>query len=83
MLPLVFDEVMSRLGYSHGRPRGRTAYVRTDYREIVPVGEPLGVRAWIESEEGRKRYMRAELTRGGRVLTEAEGLWVVPRGERL
>ncbi|MFG1858289.1 PaaI family thioesterase [Actinomadura geliboluensis] len=79
VLPLVFDEVMSRLGNGYGRPRGRTAYLRTDYRALVPVGEPLDVRGWLVSERGRKRYLRAELTRGGRLLSEAEGLWVVLR----
>jgi acyl-coenzyme A thioesterase PaaI-like protein len=79
VLPLVFDEVMARLGNSHGRPRGRTAYLKTEYRAIVPLEEPLDVRAWLESEEGRKRYLRAELTRDGQVLAEAEGLWVVLR----
>ncbi|MGI5200234.1 PaaI family thioesterase [Spirillospora sp. CA-108201] len=79
VLPLVFDEVMSRLGNAYGRPRGRTAYLKTDYRALVPVGERLDVRAWLESEQGRKRYLRAELSRGGQLLSEAEGLVVVLR----
>lgn len=79
VLPLVFDEVMARLGNSHGRPRARTAYLKTDYRTIVPLDVPLTVRAWLASEAGRKRYLRAELTRESEVLAEAEGLWVVLR----
>jgi len=79
VLPLVFDEAMARLSNSHGRARGRTAYLKTDYRAIVPLEVEIDVRAWLVSEEGRKRLLRAELTRHGRLLAEAEGLWVVLR----
>jgi hypothetical protein len=78
-LPLVVDEAMARLSNSHGRSRSRTAYLRTDYRAVVPVGVRVEVRAWLESEIGRKRLLRSTLTHGGRVLAEAEGLWVALR----
>lgn len=79
VLPLVFDEVMARLANSRGRPRARTAYLRTDYRAVVPIGVEVRVRSWLVAEEGRKRTARAELRLDGRVLAEAEGLWVALR----
>lgn len=75
-IPLMFDEVLGRLANSSGRPAQRTAYLHTDFRSITPVGKQLTVKAWVESEEGRKRFLRATLHDGGVLCAEAEGLFV-------
>jgi acyl-coenzyme A thioesterase PaaI-like protein len=76
-IPLLFDEVLGRLSGSAGRGLARTAYLRTDYRSITPVGVELDVHGWFVSEEGRKRVLRAELRDGDVLCAEAEGLFIV------
>jgi acyl-coenzyme A thioesterase PaaI-like protein len=75
-IPLLFDEVLGRLANSSGRPAQRTAYLHTDFRSVTPVGKDLTVKAWVESEEGRKRFLRATLHDGDILCAEAEGLFV-------
>ena len=74
-IPLLFDEVFGRLVNGHRTP-SRTAYLKTDYRAVTPVGQPLDVEVWMERVEGRKRYVRGELRQGDTVCAEAEGLFV-------
>jgi acyl-coenzyme A thioesterase PaaI-like protein len=78
-IPLMFDEVLGRLAQSGGRPPSRTAYLHTDFRSITPIGPKLALRAWIVSEEGRKRVLRATLHHGDVLCAEAEGLFVALR----
>jgi hypothetical protein len=40
------------------------------------------VRAWFVSEQGRKRVLRAELTRGETLCAEAEGLFIALRPDQ-
>jgi acyl-coenzyme A thioesterase PaaI-like protein len=75
-VPLFFDEVLGRLANVGGRPRSRTAYLNVDYRKITPIGEELQVTARIEREEGRKRFLSAEVLHDGQVTAEAHGLFV-------
>lgn len=81
-IPLLFDEVLGRLANSGDRAPSRTAYLHTDFRSITPVGEELSVRAWFVSEQGRKRVLRAELTRGETLCAEAEGLFISLRPDQ-
>jgi hypothetical protein len=73
--PLVFDDVLGRQANS-GRTRARTAYLHVDYRAIAPVDVELDIVAWVEREEGRKRFVRGSLQHAGSLLAEAEGLFV-------
>lgn len=75
-IPLVFDEIMGRLAGSGDRLPARTAYIHVDYRAITPIDRPVQVAAWFESEEGRKRNLRAELRDGDTLCAEAHGLFV-------
>lgn len=74
-IPLLFDEVFGRLANGHRTP-SRTAYLRTDYRAVTPVGQVLDVDVWVERIEGRKRFVRGTLTHSGTVCAEAEALFV-------
>jgi len=78
-IPLMFDEVLGRLANAGGRPPQRTAYLHTDFRSITPIGPKLDLRAWLVSEEGRKRILRATLHHGDVLCAEAEGLFVALR----
>lgn len=74
-LPLLFDEV---LGRAAGRPglRLRTAYLKTDFRALTPLDTRLQVHGWLDRQEGRKFFVRAELRHGDVVCADAEGLFV-------
>lgn len=74
-VPLFFDEILGRLAQS-GRTPCRTAYLRTDYRSITPIGPELTVRAWITEEVGRKRFLRGTLHHGEVLCAEADALFV-------
>lgn len=74
-IPLLFDEVFGRLVNGHRTP-SRTAYLKTDYRAVTPVGPELDVHVWVERIEDRKRYVRGELKHGDTLCAEAEGLFV-------
>jgi acyl-coenzyme A thioesterase PaaI-like protein len=74
-IPLMFDEVLGRLA-STDRAPCRTAYLHVDFRSITPIDAELTVDARFEREEGRKRYLRAELRHGDVLCAEAEGLFI-------
>jgi hypothetical protein len=60
-----------------GRPDSRTAYLHVDYRKIAPTDDPLVSRAWIDSVDGRKAFIRAKMTDSDdNVLSEASGLMI-------
>lgn len=77
-LPLVFDEVLGRLANT-GRARARTAFLHVDFRSIAPVGVELVVRADVDREEGRKRFLSGTLHHEGTLVAEATGLFVALR----
>ena len=78
-LAAMFDEL---LGRSQGRP-GFTAFLTTTYRRPTPLFRDLELHAWIESVDGRKRVIKGTCHLDGVLLTEAEGLFVAPRGSAL
>ncbi|WP_232016859.1 PaaI family thioesterase [Gordonia insulae] len=81
-IPLMFDEILGRLANSGGRPPQRTAYLHTDFRSITPIARTLQLRAWLVSEEGRKRILKATLHDGDILCAEAEGLFVALRPDQ-
>jgi acyl-coenzyme A thioesterase PaaI-like protein len=72
----VFDEAAGRLAHLEDRPTARTAYLRTTYRSIAPVGEALELMGRITREDGRKRFLHLEIRRKGEVCAEAEILMI-------
>jgi acyl-coenzyme A thioesterase PaaI-like protein len=77
VLPLLFDHVFGMVVHAAGRPISRTAFLHVDYRNVTPINEPLSIRGRVDSAEGRKVFVSAELTDGqGMVLAEAHGLMV-------
>lgn len=82
MIVTVFDEVLGSLAAMGGRKPARTAYLTTDFRAIVPIGEQIRVRAWFDREDGRKRHLRAEMWCGETLCAEADSLFVELRETR-
>lgn len=73
---MLFDDLLGRLANMGGRPRARTAYLRTDYRAVTPLDVELRFHGWIVGEEGRKRHARIELHHGDTLCAEAEALFI-------
>jgi acyl-coenzyme A thioesterase PaaI-like protein len=75
VIPLFYDWHFGMVVSAAGRPDSRTAYLHVDYRKITPTDQPLVSRAWIDSLDGRKAFIRAAMTDAdGNVLSEANGL---------
>ena len=81
--PMIFDEIMSRLGNSVGRIWARTANLTVDYRAPAPLHTELTVTAELVGQDGRKRMLRGVITHGDVLIAEASGLWVQTRPERV
>ncbi|GAA4672816.1 PaaI family thioesterase [Gordonia humi] len=79
--PMIFDEILSRLGNAHGRRWARTASMTVDYRAPAPLFTPLTVTAELIDQVGRKRRLRGAITHGDRLIAEAHGLWIETRPE--
>ena len=54
----------------------RTAYLKVNYRAIVPLDIELQVDATVDRVEGRKRWASARLYNDGTLVADAEGLFV-------
>ena len=77
VIPLFYDWHFGMVVSAAGRPDSRTAYLHVDYRKVTPTDEPLLSRAWIDSVDGRKLFVRAAMTDlDGNVLSEASGLMI-------
>lgn len=77
VLPLLFDSVFGMVIHATGRPISRTAFLHVDYRDVTPIDVPLTARGWLSDAEGRKAFVKAELTDpDGKRLAEANGLMV-------
>jgi acyl-coenzyme A thioesterase PaaI-like protein len=77
VIPLFYDWHFGMVVSAAGRPDSRTAYLHIDYRRVTLTDVPLTARAWIDSIEGRKLFVRAEMTDAdGNVLSEANGLMI-------
>jgi acyl-coenzyme A thioesterase PaaI-like protein len=83
--PLVLDDVLGRLanGNRTADPSAastvRTAYLHVNYRALAPVSVSLIVTAREARRDGRKQWMTAEITAAGKLLADAEALFVYPR----
>ncbi|WP_322857783.1 PaaI family thioesterase [Mycobacterium shigaense] len=76
-LGMLFDTVLGlTASVLTGSPRQRTAYLKIDYRHIVPIEKELQFDAGIDRVDGRKIFVSGTLTDGDTLLTEADALFV-------
>ena len=76
VVALIIDELMGALN----RMRGRQAYtgrLTVHYHAATPIGEPLRLRAWVESTSGRKIVQHAEVHGPDGLCVKAEGLFIL------
>jgi acyl-coenzyme A thioesterase PaaI-like protein len=76
-LGMLFDTVLGLTSsVITGGPRQRTAYLKINYRHIVPIEKKLQIDAGIDRVDGRKIFVSGRLTDGDTLLTEADALFV-------
>jgi acyl-coenzyme A thioesterase PaaI-like protein len=76
-LGMLFDSVLGLTSsVITGGPRQRTAYLKIDYRHIVPIERELQFEAGIDRVDGRKIFVSGRLSDGDTLLTEADALFV-------
>lgn len=76
VIPLVFDDVLGIAAHVGKRSIARTAYLHTEFRAIAPVGRELQIRARLDREEGRKRFLVGTLHDGETLCAETTALFV-------
>lgn len=77
MIACLFDDHLGWIVYSAGLPLARTAYMKVNYRNVVPIGPELVLEGWVDRVEGRKIHLAARLTdHDGNVLAECEALMI-------
>ncbi|WP_156689195.1 PaaI family thioesterase [Mycobacterium sp. Marseille-P9652] len=76
-LGMLFDTVLGLAAVIlTGSRRQRTAYLKIDYRNIVPIEKELRFDAGVDRVEGRKIFVSGRLMDGDTLLTEADALFV-------
>lgn len=88
----ILDETMGLLVMLHDNnirgpgPRDSlfTANLNVSYRAPVPTPAELLVKMWLVSRVGRKWFSKGQITdKDGKVLAEADGLWVTARRDKI
>ncbi|MCQ9388243.1 PaaI family thioesterase [Brevibacterium sp. 50QC2O2] len=79
ILAACFDQVAGAAAHVGGRRPSYTRELTITYDAATPLNTPLVFRGWIDREEGRKRFMAAEVTVDGQITARAHGLWIAPR----
>lgn len=77
-VPLVFDEALGVFA-TRFDPPPRTASLTVEYRSGTPVEVELDVRCRLVRHDGRKLHVSGDLRHEGRLVAEAEALFVQPR----
>jgi acyl-coenzyme A thioesterase PaaI-like protein len=76
-LGMLFDSVLGlTASVLTGSRRQRTAYLKINYRNIVPIEKELQFDAGIDHVDGRKIFVSGRLSDGDTLLTEADALFV-------
>jgi acyl-coenzyme A thioesterase PaaI-like protein len=71
----VWDQVLAYACMIQGTP-GHTATFTTSFRAITPLREQLRFEAWVERTEGRRVHARGQCHAAGKLVSEAEGIFI-------
>jgi acyl-coenzyme A thioesterase PaaI-like protein len=76
-LGMLFDSVLGlTAAVLTGSRRQRTAYLKINYRNIVPIEKEVQFDAGVDRIDGRKIFVSGRLTDGDTLLSEADALFV-------
>jgi acyl-coenzyme A thioesterase PaaI-like protein len=76
-LGMLFDSVLGlTASVLTGNPRQRTAYLKINYRNIVPIEKELQFDASVDQVDGRKIFVSGRLRDDNTLLTEADALFI-------
>ena len=76
-LGMLFDSVLGLTSaVLTGGPYQRTAYLKINYRHVVPIDTKLQFDAGVDHVDGRKIFVSGRLTDGDTLLAEADALFV-------
>jgi hypothetical protein len=75
----IFDQFMG-MAQMVGKQPGMTGRLSVRYHRPTPLNVELDLEAWMESVEGRKTLMSAEMRAHGEVTATCEALFIRPRG---
>lgn len=78
----IFDDIMGYVLVLQRTP-AYTGQMTVDYLAPVPIGVDLQVRGWLERRDGRKLWMRAEMTQDSEVIGAGSGVFIAIPPERL
>jgi hypothetical protein len=76
MVAAMYDDLLGRSQLV----AGFTGAITVRYRRPTPLDRELEVRAWVDRVDGRKRWVHGTCHLDGELLTEAEGLFIAPKG---
>jgi hypothetical protein len=76
MVAAMYDDLLGRSQLV----AGFTGSITISFRRPTPLHRDLDLRAWVDRVDGRKRWVHGSCHLDGVLLTEAEGLFVAPRG---
>jgi acyl-coenzyme A thioesterase PaaI-like protein len=79
IVALIYDDLIG-MAAMVGAGGGMTARLAIDYRKPTPLFKKIELTAWLESHEGRKFIAKGEMRCDGELLSEAEGLFIRPKG---
>ena len=79
IIALIYDDLIG-MAAMVGAGGGMTASLKINYRKPTPLFRQLTLTAWLESHDGRKFIAKGEMHCDGVLLTEAEGLFIRPKG---
>ena len=79
VVSVLFDTAMGRMARGTEARVSRTAYLTTHYRNITPIGERLELHAKVDSVDGRKRFISAQLWHEDTLCAEADALFIEVR----
>ena len=69
------DDILGTVPIALGRV-AVTAQLTVDFRAPALLGHDFTMRGWLEREDGRKMFLRAEIREGERLIAEAQALFL-------
>lgn len=79
-IAMMFDTAIAHVAFASAG-RAYTANLNVDYRSLAPIETDLLVKVRLESSEGRKHVVAAELFNGDVLVSEAHSLLIEARAQ--